>query len=386
MKKHSIFRSVIFLLLFTVSVFAKALTTTQYTLIIDAGSTGSRLHLFQYKTGGEIPEVQSLFSEKVKPGLSSFESNPQAAGASLKKPLDDVLLELKKQQIDPKVVTLSIFGTAGMRLLPVEKQDAIYNNVSLFLEKNYPFPQNTIDTLPGNLEGLFGWLTVNYLLKNFTSSLDLTQGSIDVGGASTQVVFSTLDTSRPENLFKLKIGQQSYLVYSKSFLRLGLREALLQINTDPLAKTCYPAHYPLSTKETGDFNFATCSNLYANLINQYKVQQQLPSLANKHFVAYSGAYYTEKFFDTDKTPSKELLVSLIKTRCSKTWEELLAAYPAESTEHLASYCANGVYLSQLFYEGYQLHENQLTVANQINQQDLDWTLGGLLYTLIAKQL
>ena len=269
-----------------------------------------------------------------------------------------------------------------MRLLPEDKQTAIYNNVSLYIKSNYPLTLGEVKTIAGNMEGLFGWLDVNYLAKSFESKTDSTKGSIDMGGASTQIVFSTQDTSKPQDELKLHIGDQDYLIYSKSFLGLGLVEALNQVNQQPLAASCYPAQYPLSTTEKGGFNFASCGNLYLGVINQHQVVEQVPTLANKEFVAYSGAYYTANFFEAAKTPSKEALDKRVQTVCNQTWEQMVAAYPKESEKYLSAYCANGVYLSHLLFETYQLKEKQLTVSNQVNQQDLDWTLGALFYQLV----
>jgi len=137
MKKHINLFTMLLLFFLNSPVFA-LVPASHYALIVDAGSTGSRLHLFEYTNESKIPVIHDLFSESVKPGLSSYENNPQAAGVSLKKPLDDALAELKKRQVDPATVSLSVLATAGMRLLPEDKQTAIYNNVSLYIKSNYP--------------------------------------------------------------------------------------------------------------------------------------------------------------------------------------------------------------------------------------------------------
>jgi apyrase len=369
---------------FWVSSALHAATSSQYALIIDAGSTGSRLHLFEYSKENKIPVIQDVFSENVKPGLSSYEKKPEAAGPSLKKLLDDALLELQKKQIEPSSVTISVLGTAGLRLLPKEKQEAIYQNVSLYLTTHYNFKLKTLETISGKMEGLFGWLDVNYLLNNFEGSEDKTAGSIDVGGASTQIVFSTTDKRKAADELELKIGETHYTLYSKSFLGLGLVEALNYVNTQPLASTCYPAHYPVNNTTQGNFNLTSCGNLYLELINLHEVKQQLPSLAKKNFIAYSGAYYTDNFFGIDKTPSKEQAHNKVQAVCNQTWEQLVETYPQVPEKYLSLYCANGVYLSQLFYETYQLEEQKLTITNQLNQKDLDWTLGALLYQLVSE--
>lgn len=57
----------------------------QSTVIIDAGSTGSRIHIYQYKvsTAGLAVVQQPVSSLKVTPGLSSYAGQPESVGESL---------------------------------------------------------------------------------------------------------------------------------------------------------------------------------------------------------------------------------------------------------------------------------------------------------------
>ena len=59
-------------------------TSTNYGIIFDAGSSGSRIHVYTWKTGGGGPKDQ--FDDvtddllKIKPGLSAFKDKPAQAG------------------------------------------------------------------------------------------------------------------------------------------------------------------------------------------------------------------------------------------------------------------------------------------------------------------
>lgn len=355
----------------------------QYTIIVDAGSTGSRLHLFQYQIDGKVPVIRDIFSESTKPGLSSFADTPSKAGPSLKKLLDDASLELQKNKVDPHTVKVNVLATAGMRLLPEERQEAIYHHVNHFISKHYPMTPGEIKTITGKMEGLYGWLDINYLLRSFDSTRDITRGSIDMGGASTQLVFSTADTSKPEDEFKLSIGDNHYTVFSKSFLGLGLVQAFAEMNTSPLAPSCYPANYRINGTTPGNFSFSTCSSLYFNLINKQQVSQQILPTANMDFIGYSGIYYTYNFFGVESTTNPETVMNQVQSVCTLPWDQLSREHADIPEKFLSSYCANGVYLSNLLYGIYQLQGRNLTVANQIYQQEIDWTLGALLYQLIS---
>jgi apyrase len=350
-----------------------------YSIIVDAGSTGSKLHVYQYTTGAALPVVKEILSESVKPGLSSFTNNPEAAGESLKKILDDAVAALKTADIDPQTVSVNVLATAGMRLLPPDIQHSIYKNVKHYINSNYSFPVDQVETISGQMEGVYGWVDVNYLAKNFENS-SATVGTIDMGGASTQIAFETSDTSKPEDKITVKIGKKTYTLFSKSFLGLGQDQALAAMNKSPMANACYPVNY-VSGNVTGDYHFTTCGFLYTDVIQQHHVAEAIVPIAGQQFIAYSGAYYNYHFLGADKTPDQAIVEQRIQSICTKSWEQLQQDYPQESPKYLANYCAHATYLDNLFYGAYHLQDSQLKVTTVINQQDIDWTLGALLIRL-----
>ena len=67
---------------------------TRYAVVLDAGSTGSRVHVFKFELVANKPGELKLISdtfEQLKPGLSSFPDSPEQAAASLKPLLDTAL-------------------------------------------------------------------------------------------------------------------------------------------------------------------------------------------------------------------------------------------------------------------------------------------------------
>ncbi|OGT47887.1 MAG: hypothetical protein A3E83_05450 [Gammaproteobacteria bacterium RIFCSPHIGHO2_12_FULL_41_20] len=377
MKKH-----LIFLILLTVSVLsATAFADSHYAIMVDAGSSGSRLHVFEYEITLSVPVIKDIFSESVKPGLATFADHPDAAGLSLKQPLDDARQILKSKGVSLSLVPVSIFATAGMRSLPEDKQAIIYQHVTDYLQQSYPFSIAAVHTISGKMEGLYGWLDVNYLLGNFTTH-QATVGSIDMGGASTQIAFSTEDQTHAEDEIAVTIDQQRYVIFSKSFLGLGQDQAREAMLANPAASSCYPEHYLFKGKEQGRFSSAQCQAVYADLLEQKQVSQQLIPLSGRRFIAYSGIYYTFDFFGVDKTPREAELETSLQNVCNNTWEQLKNNYPQVPEKYLAIYCANGIYFEQLLYKTYYLHDAELTVTNKLNQQEIDWTLGAMLYELV----
>ena len=141
--------------------------TTRYGIVFDAGSSGSRIHVYSWSTGGGGPKNDfNLIDDdllKIKPGLSAYKDDPGAAGASLRP-----LLEHAKKRIPPALVSSApafLMATAGLRMVGEAKKDAILASVCTELAASgFTFKCEWATLLSGQDEGLFGWVTVNYLL------------------------------------------------------------------------------------------------------------------------------------------------------------------------------------------------------------------------------
>ncbi|MES2141608.1 MAG: hypothetical protein V4471_01800 [Pseudomonadota bacterium] len=358
------------LFLFSLPIYA------HYAIYIDAGSSGSRLYLYQYENTKPLATINTVFSKKVTPGLSSFQNSPEKANISMKELLDSVTGLLKN--INLQAIPVNILSTGGMRLLTIENQTKIYTSLKNFIKKNYPFTIGEIKTISGEKEGLFGWLAVNYLTETLQKGQP-TFGSIDMGNASTQITFVIEDPNTKKNnpFADLKINKKDFHIVSKSFLGLGLREARKTI------ASCYPKNYTINEKLAGDFNFKNCSDLYLQFIDSYKISTELHFPKKMQFIAYSGIYGPLHFFSTESNPEKHTIEDAIQTICDTPWHEFMKTYSQKNTTYLPYYCSDATYISNLLFEGYQLSGQQLLVTKEIKGNKVAWTLGALLYNLVS---
>ncbi len=71
----------------------------QFAVVFDAGSTGSRVHVFKFEKtdNGGLKLISDTF-EQLKPGLSAFPDDPEAAAASLKPLIETALKTVPKDQ------------------------------------------------------------------------------------------------------------------------------------------------------------------------------------------------------------------------------------------------------------------------------------------------
>lgn len=209
----------------------------QYVLMIDAGSTGSRIHVYRFNNCQDMPELEEETFEMIKGGLSSFADDPEGAAKSL-----DPLLEVAMKKVPEKLkgcTPLAVKATAGLRLLGGEKSAAILDAVRRRLETRYPFavvPGDGVSIMEGKDEGVYAWITTNFLLGKIGSVSDTPTAAVfDLGGASTQIVFQPtfgmLGGGMPERLspgdhkYELQFGGRFFDLYQHSHLGYGLMEA-----------------------------------------------------------------------------------------------------------------------------------------------------------------
>ncbi|KAG4439832.1 Guanosine-diphosphatase [Cadophora sp. M221] len=213
----------------------------QYALMIDAGSTGSRIHVYKFNNCGSTPELEDeVFKMTEKKtggsGLSSFKTDAEGAAQSL-----DVLMDTAMASVPDSYKSctpVAVKATAGLRLLGPEMSQKILDAVRTRLETKYPFPvvskeQDGVVIMDGKDEGVYAWITTNYLLGKIGGpDHSETAAVFDLGGGSTQIVFEpTFKGAMPEKLaegdhkYKLTFGGRKFELYQHSHLGYGLMSA-----------------------------------------------------------------------------------------------------------------------------------------------------------------
>lgn len=229
-------------------------------IVIDAGSSGSRLQIYSwkdprltnlknnYELAYTLPKVEkgtkygNDWMYRVEPGISSLADKSGDVGGYLQP-----LLNHARDHIPPfleKETPLFLLATAGMRLLPPVKQAEILQETCHFFRHHTAFKidepsdvgpcGSSVRIITGEEEGLFGWIAVNYLMDGFMGQGQdhTTYGFLDMGGASTQIAFepTTMNEDDAKNLIDVRLrllgGQEIvHRVFVTTWLGYGTNQA-----------------------------------------------------------------------------------------------------------------------------------------------------------------
>ncbi|KAJ7738331.1 nucleoside phosphatase family-domain-containing protein [Mycena metata] len=214
----------------------------QYALMLDAGSTGSRIHVYKFNNCGPSPayEYETFkMTPKDTGGLSAYAGRPLAAANSL-----DILMD-EAMRVVPlslrKCTPVAVKATAGLRLLPGSQSSDIIGAVMDHLRDAYPFalptkPADAVAIMDGADEGVFAWVTANYLLGTVRADSapnTPTFAVLDLGGASTQIVFEPkagAPLHEGEHKYDLDFGGRTRVLYQHSYLGYGLMRARASVH------------------------------------------------------------------------------------------------------------------------------------------------------------
>lgn len=367
----------------------------RYGIIFDAGSSGTRLHIYRWldshkarKEAGvkelkslPVLETKSKWTEKIHPGISTFGENPDRVG-----PDHLESLYKKARKVIPTALEedtpVFLLATAGMRLLPEDQRNELLQRICSYTRSNTRFQLPNCDVhiqvIPGEVEGLYGWVAANYLLGAFDAPKDHahgkdhhTYGFLDMGGASAQIAFAPNTTEAERHANDLKLLRMrtidgtaaEYRVFTTTWLGFGVNEArkryveALQkasgaLETKVLQDPCLPTGLSITTKGdillpgskkingqvphlVGTGEFDKCLVRTLPLLEKDHICEDTPCLLNgvhvpaidfdvNHFVGVSEYWHTthEIFQEShkDKAYDFNTYQQRVSDFCSQDWD------------------------------------------------------------------
>jgi Golgi nucleoside diphosphatase len=383
-----------------------------YGLMIDAGSTGSRMHTFSFAR--DPTKSLKLLTEDfypIKPGLSAHKDDPEKAAESLEPLLDRARSIVPKGKRSQTPVFLR--ATAGLRLVGEEKASAILGAVRKKLSSSgFRFDESGwASILGGSDEGVFSWVTVNYLMDRAPGD---TVGTLEMGGGSAQVAFVPVEKSaQAEGNCSTASEAVQYKgsrvpLYTYSHLKFGLKKAravalvgfrssgMLRdnpcVNKAPSGVT-FPIPFEAgdaAVKIVGNGNFDACRKAIDTLLFEPVRGTCTCSACTYHGVSapkpipeyVAFAFYLERTVALGM--STPLTVEDINAKgreiCQMTVDEVHRAYPSVPNGMATELCLDLAFISGHLENGLGIKEGEsikLNVVDKIKGVELGWSLGAM---------
>lgn len=341
--------------------------------VVDAGSTGSRLYIYEYSPDPDtgIPVIEKETSSKQKGGIQDVDAN------NLDTYLENLFGSVNKDNIS----NIYFYSTAGMRQINPDIRASLNEQVKKWLKAEFPSSDIDVETIPGRKEALYAWLALNYVNNLFKLQGD-TQGVLDMGGASTQIAYEVNDKED----FTVEINRKTYKLNTESFLGLGLNLAMSQYLNQ---EACFPVGFTLPDGKKGTGDFDACSKAIMPLITDVQKLNnytKLHPVRNTHsFLLISGYDYTASELRITKNYSIKNLGKQGEDFCKQSWMDLKAG----KTSYVASpfiwhICFDSALEEDLLTLGYRLDFAGLPVKTASTvSYNLNWPLGVVLTPFVT---
>lgn len=392
-----------------------------YGLMIDAGSTGSRIHTYTFHQCPNTGQLDVLSEDfyPIKPGLSSYKDDPAGAAESLKPLLDRARSKVPSSSRLKTPVVLR--ATAGLRMTGPEVANEILNQVRQSLKTSgFRFDDDSwASILDGNEEGIYSWMTVNYLLGRDPSD---TVGTLEMGGGSAQVAYvpreKSIDTA-PGNCSTesepLDYKGESMSLYTVSHLDFGLQKArALALDkfeeTGKLADNpCVNSGSPVSMKVpfddsgreltlTGAGNFDACRSLIDESLTNPAMGSCSCDLCTYRGAAQPRpipeyvaiAFYLERTVALGMEPT--MTVKDIREKgeeiCAMSVQDVKSRYSEVPNGEATDLCFDIAFINLHLERGHGILESsgtKLMVMSKIRDFELGWCLGAMQQTMAKLQ-
>ncbi|KAM8859639.1 ectonucleoside triphosphate diphosphohydrolase 6 isoform 2-T8 [Spinachia spinachia] len=372
---------------------------SQYGIMFDAGSTGTRIHVFEFQMErNEAPKLAHETFRAIEPGLSAYADYPEEGAAGLME-----LLKVAESTVPPSSWTLTpvvLKATAGLRLLDGEKAKQLLDMVrALFTDSPFLSRDDSVSIMDGTDEGISAWITVNFLTGDLHSPDSSTAGMLDLGGGSTQITFSpqeekTIQTSPMDYIRSFRMFNSTHTVYTHSYLGLGLMSARLSVlggieapprgSSTELVSPCLAPEssgswehadlvYRVRGQKAGEPVYEACRTKVEKVL--YRKVVPVFEAVDVDFYAFS--YYYDRAVDLgvigEKTGGTIRVVDYMEAA------KRVCSSPPVSPLQSPFLCLDLVYISVLLQELGFPPNKQFKLARTINQVETSWALGATFH-------
>ena len=413
----------------------------QYGIVIDCGSSGTRLFAYSWKrrhgfedvTADQVPEknnINKFVIKKLEPGISSL--TPDEAVSQIEELLNYAGLHLPEESHADTI--LYILATAGLRMIPIEQRTKLLRTIRREIPRKFVFDLREVSVISGQDEGLFAWLSINSIMNRLCDDSKNPVAIMDMGGGSIQVAIPLLDDAESEAKKNLQISTadiqtidlscgKRHKIFIHTWLGYGANKARERyenflMKSDEVEDPCLPKNIERG-KYVGNGDFEKCrekiagKNVFNNSTSLVKVgknsllscldessdiactyplkpAEQLPKmdLSKLELVGISEFYYTtEDTFKMSGNFNTKRFHDAAVQWCADNKDNLYqhwraGAYTADENR-LKIQCFKAAWVSVMLHEGLGFDvfskDFKLRTLDNIEGKSLQWTLGALLY-------
>uniref|UniRef100_A0A0L8GWX3 Ectonucleoside triphosphate diphosphohydrolase 4 n=1 Tax=Octopus bimaculoides TaxID=37653 RepID=A0A0L8GWX3_OCTBM len=408
-----------------------------YGIVIDCGSSGSRVYVYQWPTHSGNPNELLHISQ-----LRETSGEPVV------------------KKITPGLCCLKVEGSSHKNAKN-SAQASILEELQTSIPKYFKFvvAKNNFEVITGKQEGVYGWIAVNYILNKFAHGIEdhplvvvdvssqtgsvtphirrRTVGVIDMGGGSMQIAFEVIKSVKfdftKEDLAKdlmaeFNLGCRSfdldhnYQLYVSTFLGFGANSArrryeemLLNDGTNssqgfdklsPVPDPCLPLGllYTSATNTQqktffiGLGDYALCRRNIFPLLNVTVPCQKKPcsmngiyqsdiNFHNSEFYGFSEFWYSmEDVYRIGGHYNADIFDKISVKHCATRWAKLeewflKKLYPKSDILRLKLQCFKAAWMSLVLHDGLKFPRTyrHFYSTQKIDGKDVQWTLGALIH-------
>ncbi|KFQ49644.1 Ectonucleoside triphosphate diphosphohydrolase 6, partial [Pelecanus crispus] len=247
--------------------------------------------------------------------------------------------------------------------------------------------------------GISAWITINFLTGSLDDPQKRSVGMLDLGGGSTQITFlprteAALQTSPAGHTTSFQMFNNTYKLYSYSYLGLGLMSARLAIlggvegkplgEGEELISPCLPPGfksewqhaeivYKIKGQKAGEPLYESCSNKVAKML--YKKVHKTEEVKDLDF--YTFSYYYDRAAEVgliDQEKGGSLTVGDF---------EIAAKYVCKTMEIRPGsspfLCMDLTYITFLLQELGFPKSQVFKLARKIDNVETSWALGATFH-------
>lgn len=396
----------------------------KYAVIFDAGSSGSRIHIYCFDPNYELVKVGNeleIFMHS-EPGLSDFAKDPRKGAESLRPMLEEALRVIPAEQ--HSTTPLRLGATAGLRLLPGDEAVNLLKEVRTLLgSSGFMFQPEWVNIIDGTQEGSYQWVTTNYLRGSLGRRLDETVGIVDLGGGSVQMAYAISDEdyiNAPKagkdevaSVQQVKLLNMTYNLYVHSYLHYGLLAFRAEVFKHSEGTTCpcvakdfegsymYAGVKHMAAVRDEGSHYMDCRALVVKILNVDHACKHLKCTFGGVWNGGGGdgfkqlfvaSFFFDKAVDAGIIRNKKVASAVVapseferaaKKFCSLSLAEIVQRFPKLKEQKRKYICLDLVYQYILLVTGFGIDPNQkVTLVKKIlhrgSEVEASWPLGSAI--------